>query len=427
MKKIYLIFLALFTLAQLQAQKGVERKLIWSVGQVELTRGATVQVSYPIMVAIDDAADAPQLGLSTMRFFYDAASLSDLKIENLQNTYQISGLKQSKDVYGETFGFAGGGGVFVQFNLLPNQQELLDISTVPTHVMDLSFTVMPGARIPLCVPLVLDNNPSGKSAGLAHDAGYLLNDGGINGTYYLNKKYNAIHLADDEVQNYLWQRSASFDNLVDRLDDLAGHMVREKSNSCLEPKIPVATAELQQFEAWKEANQQVRLDWNTISEFNNDLFEVQRSNDGFTFETIGTVKGQWNAVAETKYEFLDKHPKAGINYYRLVQVDNNGRTQYSSVKEIAFETSNMAFGGDWKVSYYPNPSKGIIQLSSNEVFTNFEINVYDNNGRFVLKRNDVHSGSSLDLSALSAGIYSVSLVNVNDQIVDSQKIVIIDK
>lgn len=424
MKNIYLVLLGLLFLVQAAAQKGAERQLIWSIGDVEMVRGKEIRVTYPLMVAISDGADSPELGSSTMRLFYDAGQLSDPAIEAVANNYQVSGLNRSNDVYGDIFGFVGGGGVFVQFNLMANEADLLAIAEEPVRVMDLSFKVVPGAKIPLCVPLVLDNNPEGTKRGPAADAGFLLNDSGISGTYFLNRQTNAVHLADDEVRQYLWERNPAFDNLVDELSDRAGVTVKLKANTCLEPQRPVRPAEMDRFDAWKEAKGQVRLKWNTRSEFNNDRFEVQRSADGFSYETIEVIAGQWNTVEPTDYAYLDKQALPGINYYRLVQFDNNDRTQYSSVREVEFETSVESTTGNWEVSYYPNPSRGMVRLSSDRTFLNFDLEIYDAEGRMVMKKNNISANELLDLTELSTGVYSLTLLDRNGQTMNTRQIVI---
>lgn len=425
LKNISLIILALLCFQQANAQKSNARQLTWKIGEVELTRGEQVQVSYPVMVSINEDSNAPQLGTSTMRLFYDAGQLKDLQVASVANNYQISGMKQSNDAFGDLFEFVGGGGVFVQFNLMANLQNLLALSNEPVHVFNLNFTVVPGTRIPLCAPLVLDNQTRNENGKLS-DSGYLLNDGGIAGTYHLNGKTNAVFLADDEVQNYLWEHNGTFGKILDPAEAVRpGHRVRLKSKTCLELKRPALPADMDLFDAWKEGKDLARLSWNTRSEFNNDVFEVQRSGDGLNFETIGTVNGQWNSLEITDYEFFDRAPLSGINYYRLAQVDHTGRTNYTSVKEVAFELGKQVNDENWQISYYPNPSRGKVQLSSNKVFTNVDLDIYDAEGRLVMKKNNISSDGPLDLSTLSAGVYSLSVLNRDGKILDTQQLVII--
>ncbi|MCB0634840.1 MAG: T9SS type A sorting domain-containing protein [Saprospiraceae bacterium] len=416
----------MLALIQLQAQKSDGRQLIWSIGEVEMTRGQEVEVRYPIRVAISDASENPELGSSTFRFFYDAGQLSGLNIESIANDYQVKGLNQSNDVFGDVFNFVGGGGIFAQFNIMANLENLVGLSTEPVHVMDLKFTVVPGTKIPLCAPLVLDNQSEQRKNGQITDTGYLMNEGGISGTYHLNHNKNALHLADDEVEHYLWERSAVFGEKVNRLSDRPGHPIRLKSNTCLQLRKPTLSVDLDLFDVWKASKDQIRLNWKTLSEFNNGFFDIQQSGDGVVFETIGSVEGQWNALKSTEYEFLDLHPLAGRNYYRLMMVDNDGSTVYSQVRTVDFEeTPAAAVTEDWNISYFPNPSRGSVYLSSNIMLTNVDLEVYNTAGQLVIRKDNVSSESTLDLSGLNAGIYSLTLIDREGKQMDTRKITIV--
>lgn len=92
----------------------------------------------------------------------------------------------------------------------------------------------------------------------------------------------------------------------------------------------------------------VDLTWSTAKESDNKHFEIQRSSDGVTFETIGKLdtKGNGNSVKE--YTFVDAKPLSGGNFYRIVQTDIDGR---QSASEQAFVTADEVV-----ISVSPNPS-----------------------------------------------------------------------
>jgi len=75
---------------------------------------------------------------------------------------------------------------------------------------------------------------------------------------------------------------------------------------------------------------QVRLEWKTISEINNYGFEVQRSLDGKSFESIpgSFVPGNGTTNVSHTYSYVDANP-AGTTGYRLKQIDLDGTTSYS--------------------------------------------------------------------------------------------------
>ncbi len=76
--------------------------------------------------------------------------------------------------------------------------------------------------------------------------------------------------------------------------------------------------------------QSVRLSWETASEQNNAYFEILHSSDGNIFNSIGKVPGNQTSSLEHTYSFLDNNPNSGKNYYKLEQVDIDGKITYNS-------------------------------------------------------------------------------------------------
>lgn len=83
-----------------------------------------------------------------------------------------------------------------------------------------------------------------------------------------------------------------------------------------------------------------KLSWVTATETNNDLFTVERSSNGYTWEEIGTVDGSGNSSQAIRYSFVDSSPNSGINYYRLKQTDFDGRFEYFNIIAIDNSKSN---------------------------------------------------------------------------------------
>ncbi|MFK7948698.1 MAG: hypothetical protein AB8G11_13990 [Saprospiraceae bacterium] len=82
------------------------------------------------------------------------------------------------------------------------------------------------------------------------------------------------------------------------------------------------------------------LTWQTITEANNKEFIIERSADGNTYETIGTVDGIGTSVNKQDYSFLDISVDKGLTRYRLKQVNLDGTFQYSNVIKIDKRASN---------------------------------------------------------------------------------------
>lgn len=75
----------------------------------------------------------------------------------------------------------------------------------------------------------------------------------------------------------------------------------------------------------------VEVSWQTLSEVNNDNFEVQKSFDGITFETVGIVEGRGNSFVENNYLFVDDLSSTETVFYRLKQNDFDGAYEYSHI------------------------------------------------------------------------------------------------
>ena len=99
-----------------------------------------------------------------------------------------------------------------------------------------------------------------------------------------------------------------------------------------------------------------QLVWATASEKNNRGFEVQVSNDGKAFRTLGFVASQSsNSSTKLDYKYTDTEAgKAGARYYRLHQLDFDGTDSYSPVRVVNFDGAALAS----ELSIYPNPVTG---------------------------------------------------------------------
>lgn len=105
----------------------------------------------------------------------------------------------------------------------------------------------------------------------------------------------------------------------------------------------------------------VKLDWETETEVNNFGFEVERraspipskggGQSNYQWEKIGFVNGNGNSNSPKKYSFVDKNAVSGKYYYRLKQIDNDGKFEYSNEIEIDLGTP-MEYTLNQN---YPNP------------------------------------------------------------------------
>lgn len=166
---------------------------------------------------------------------------------------------------------------------------------------------------------------------------------------------------------------------------------------------------LQYFRAVKEGSI-ANLTWKTTAEVNNKGFEVQRSSNVRDWHTLGFVNNQTvsgNSKGELIYEFADKAPLTGVNYYRLKQIDYDDSFGFSSIAAIRFEE------GTGLLFVYPNPVTGEkLSLSLPHAGT-YSVSVYNVSGQEVLK--SAKSNNTVDIHSLRAGVYVLQVVYENGE------------
>ena len=164
---------------------------------------------------------------------------------------------------------------------------------------------------------------------------------------------------------------------------------------------------------------QAKLQWSTATEINNDHFDIEHSKDAVDFEKIGEVKGAGNTSEIQHYAFVHPAPNTGINYYRLKQVDIDGRFEYTPIRSVVFEEIE---DGIFKVSYFPNPTGADLSITTNKNVENYSITVYGVDGRVILQK-DFTSGMILDLSDFVSGVYMVQLKDEKGETKSLERIV----
>jgi len=102
----------------------------------------------------------------------------------------------------------------------------------------------------------------------------------------------------------------------------------------------VLATSLNQFSVSKKENAAL-LNWSTLSETNNAGFGVERSKDAKSWEQIQFIKGNGTTTSTVNYNAIDNNPTKGTNYYRLKQIDNNGKYTYSSVQSLYFSEKEL--------------------------------------------------------------------------------------
>lgn len=116
--------------------------------------------------------------------------------------------------------------------------------------------------------------------------------------------------------------------------------------------------ELLYFKSTSAGGGRIILEFATAAEINNDYFAIERSDDGRNFETIHEQPGT-NQKDVRVYTYTDAFPLAGINYYRLRQVDFDGTTTYSKIISAQNHTLEMLVGEQVR---FTAPVTGVLQI-----------------------------------------------------------------
>jgi hypothetical protein len=157
----------------------------------------------------------------------------------------------------------------------------------------------------------------------------------------------------------------------------------------------------------------IELFWQTASETNNDYFIIEKSINGINYTQIGTVEGNGNSNTLKNYIYSDSDVSNKNNFYRLTQVDFDGKFSQSEI--IAVSNSCNEIGFEFSNAYY-NSSNNKISLSFLASLSgNINISITDILGRDIYNNIiEVQEGinnNNIQLNSLSNSVYIISLYN----------------
>lgn len=143
------------------------------------------------------------------------------------------------------------------------------------------------------------------------------------------------------------------------------------------------------------------LSWSATDAKNFSRFELERSaGDDKHFVGIASIAYRYQAGRQN-YTYTDEHPSAGMNYYRLKMIDQDGTAAYSGMQLVTFAAEDQ-------LDIFPNPANDKVYLKYSKAIT--EVEIYDNTGKKVTVRT-TGNGSQiiLELGPLPSGIYTLNI------------------
>ena len=159
-----------------------------------------------------------------------------------------------------------------------------------------------------------------------------------------------------------------------------------------------------------------RLLWTTSTETNNKGFELERSSDGRNYSSIAFVATKaenGNTASPLNYSYNDIRPLAGNNYYRLKQIDKDGKSTYSNVVLLSRKVADITLS-----SVYPNPTTRDLNLViSSPKAERVTVIVTDLTGKVLMQRATQlmigDNQETINIQQLAAGTYMIKAVCAN--------------
>ena len=146
----------------------------------------------------------------------------------------------------------------------------------------------------------------------------------------------------------------------------------------------------------------VKIEFATASEINNEKFEIQKKIEGESaFRTVKEMAGKGNFTGVTSYQFHDKVNNLQTNFYRIKQVDFDGKFSFTPVLVLQKKACI-------KLTFFPNPCKNKIYIHSSTPLSNAL--VFDSKGHLVASQK-FSKNQELVLSQLKQGKYYINVFN----------------
>lgn len=195
-----------------------------------------------------------------------------------------------------------------------------------------------------------------------------------------------------------------------------GSITATPTGSCV-----VLPVELSSFSATRDGKL-ISLNWQTESERENDYFLLERTTDGQSFETIAKIDGQGTKSSPSNYSFNEINLLSENSYYRLQQVDFNGRPTYHDLTMVVPYRSEKTLQ-----SVYPNPCQDNLVCTLHlERAQEISIEIRDVNGRLMDQKKWIFNSGfqypTFNLSPLQKGVYQL-IVRLEDGTTETQRII----
>jgi hypothetical protein len=172
------------------------------------------------------------------------------------------------------------------------------------------------------------------------------------------------------------------------------------------PLISVLPVKWISFDATAKDNSQVSLEWKVI-ELQNKGFYVQHSADGSIWDDVSFISSRNIAETEQTYAYSVQANLSGKQYYRIKQVDIDGKESYSVVRILSFSSSNSV------INVWPNPARNTLNIDNQDINSSGTAKawLYNLSGKLAMERKLQQGINAIDISSLAPGAYIVKSNN----------------
>jgi hypothetical protein len=157
------------------------------------------------------------------------------------------------------------------------------------------------------------------------------------------------------------------------------------------------------------SDNKVVISWTILAQVNTDYFDVERSNDGISWQSIAVVNADANAAIPATYTALDISPLKGSDFYKIRIKDLNGNISFTAIKNVRVNTS----GG---ISLYPNPASNKVNISLGQFpHADWSVSIFNGLGQIMVQKKYTKNTTIVSLPVYNypEGNYTVEITEGN--------------
>lgn len=159
------------------------------------------------------------------------------------------------------------------------------------------------------------------------------------------------------------------------------------------------------------------VEWGVENVINNANFMIEKSKDGISFNAISTVANN----TSNSYKFIDNNTSVGVSYYRIKQIDIDGRFSFSAITIV--NNSGKAIA----ITVIENPVNNFVKLKINAKKDTYNLQIFNSIGSKVYAEKIILQSEYVEKSILvqnlSNGVYFIKCTNTKNENIGSEKFV----